>query len=511
MRLSKSDLKKGKSKNDKKRRRTGERLFVKFFALASAVVVLAIFFGGSVQIGLIARHNQNETVNSLQRSVESVSIGLRRTLLSLSDENISENDRRDICKMLYNLSDNLDPNIFVCDTKGNVLFGGSMYLGSKDETIDRSKYESFDRAPLPDAVVQGVSISVGVFDQTEVYSASAQRVDCCFGSAVRDDMGHTVALVIVIAPSGVLTQSFYETIKIFVASAFFALGIVFIGIYLITYRLLKPIGDMSKAVYRFAEGDYSYRVNINTNDEFGELAKAFNSMASEIANSEHSRKSFVANVSHEFKTPMTTIGGFVDGILDGSIPPEKQNEYLTLVSDEVKRLTKLITILLNLSRIESGDLKLKKKTYDITEQVFNIALSFEQLIENKRIEVLGLDTFEKTIVNADYDLLYQVIYNLVDNAVKFTNADGFIRFAMRTENGRLYFSIRNSGSGIPPSDMPMVFERFYKVDKSRGLNAKSTGLGLFLVRSIVEMHGGEVALKSEVNEFCEFSFWIPYV
>jgi signal transduction histidine kinase len=266
---------------------------------------------------------------------------------------------------------------------------------------------------------------------------------------------------------------------------------------------------MSKAVYRFAQGDYSYRVNVTTDDEFGELGNAFNSMASEIANSEHSRRSFVANVSHEFKTPMTTIGGFVNGIIDGTIPEDKSKEYLELVSDEVKRLTKLITILLNLSRIESGDLQLRKQPYDIAQQIFAIALSFEQLIEKKGIEILGLDTIEKTTIIADYDLLYQVIYNLVDNAVKFTNSDGYMKFSVNLKNERMYFYLQNSGAGIPPDDLPMVFDRFYKVDKSRGMNAKSTGLGLFLVRSIVEMHGGEVSVKSEVGKYCEFSFWIP--
>ncbi len=496
-------------KKDKNNRRAGDSLFIKFFALASAVVVLAIFVGGSLQVNAVVRQTQNNTVSTLQQSVETVSAVLKQLLGGKSVNEMTYPEQQEMSKMLSELSDTLKSNIFVCDDEGNVVLGASKYNGVKDGSIDRSEYERFDKQTLSDVIVTGVSISVGVCDQTDVYSANVENVDCCFAMAVRNESGYVTALITVITPSGTLGAHFYETMKIFVASAFFALGIVFIGIYVITYKLLKPISNMSKAVYRFAQGDYSYRVKVTTDDEFGELGNAFNSMAAEIANSEHSRRSFVANVSHEFKTPMTTIGGFVNGIIDGTIPEEKSKEYLELVSDEVKRLTKLITILLNLSRIESGDLQLKKHPYDIAQQIFAIALSFEQLIEKKGIEILGLDTIEKTTIVADYDLLYQVIYNLVDNAVKFTNSDGYMKFSVDVKNERMYFRLQNSGAGIPPDDLPMVFDRFYKVDKSRGMNAKSTGLGLFLVRSIVEMHGGEVSVKSEAGKYCEFSFWIP--
>ena len=506
---SRNNKKKEKNK-DKKKRRAGDSLFIKFFALASAVVVLAIFVGGSIQVNAVVRQTQNNTVSTLQHSVEAVSAVLKPLLGDRDVNELSDDEQQEMSQMLYNLSNMLQANIFVCDAEGNVALGSSKYKGAKDESVDRKEYERFDQTALSKLVVTGVSISVGVCDQTDVFSSSVENVDCCFAMAVRNDAGDITAIVTVIAPTGTLGAHFYETMKIFVASAFFALGIVFIGIYAITYKLLKPISNMSKAVYRFAQGDYSYRVNVTTDDEFGELGNAFNSMASEIANSEHSRRSFVANVSHEFKTPMTTIGGFVNGIIDGTIPEEKSKEYLELVSDEVKRLTKLITILLNLSRIESGDLQLKKRSYDFAQQIFTIALSFEQLVEKKGIEIIGLDTIEKTTITADYDLLYQVVYNLVDNAVKFTNNDGYIKFSTNIKDDRLYFYLQNSGTGILPDELPMVFDRFYKVDKSRGMNAKSTGLGLFLVRSIVEMHGGEVSVKSEAGKYCEFSFWIPY-
>ena len=289
---SKNNKRKDKNK-DKKKRRAGDSLFIKFFALASAVVVLAIFVGGSIQVNAVVRQTQNNTVSTLQHSVEAVSAVLKPLLGDRDVNELSDDEQQEMSQMLYNLSNMLQANIFVCDAEGNVALGSSKYKGAKDESVDRKEYERFDQTALSKLVVTGVSISVGVCDQTDVFSSSVENVDCCFAMAVRNDAGDITAIVTVIAPTGTLGAHFYETMKIFVASAFFALGIVFIGIYAITYKLLKPISNMSKAVYRFAQGDYSYRVNVTTDDEFGELGNAFNSMASEIANSEHSRRSFV--------------------------------------------------------------------------------------------------------------------------------------------------------------------------------------------------------------------------
>ena len=240
-----------------------------------------------------------------------------------------------------------------------------------------------------------------------------------------------------------------------------------------------------------------------------DLANAFNDMANALDKLENSRRSFVANVSHELKTPMTSIAGFIDGILDGTIPKSKQDYYLKIVSDEVRRLSRLVVAMLNMSKIESGDFEMKPKNYNISDQIIHILLPFEQKIEKKNIEIRGLENLEPHKVHADTDMIYQVIYNLFDNAVKFTNENGYIEVNVTEHNAYVEISIKNSGEGINADELSRVFERFYKVDKSRSLDAKGAGLGLYLVKMMVEMHGGNIVARSDSKTQAEFVFTLP--
>jgi len=266
---------------------------------------------------------------------------------------------------------------------------------------------------------------------------------------------------------------------------------------------------MSAAAKQFAIGDFSYRVKVRGCDELADLGIAFNDMADALDKTESSRASFVANVSHELKTPMTSIAGFIDGILDGTIPKEKQNYYLGLVSTEVRRLSRLVVAMLNMSKIESGEFQMKPNNYDISDQIIRILLTFEQKIEKKNIEIIGLEDLQPQYIVADPDMIYQVIYNLFDNAVKFTNEDGFIKVTLEDLGSQIRVSIKNSGAGIKAEELSRVFERFYKVDKSRSLDAKGAGLGLYIVKMMVEMHSGRIYAKSEDENTAEFVFTLP--
>lgn len=298
-------------------------------------------------------------------------------------------------------------------------------------------------------------------------------------------------------------------LKVFVLSAFAALAISVLGIGLFSYNLVKPLRQMSQAAKQFGKGDFSVRVNETSNDEIGELAVAFNNMAESLSSSENIRKSFVANVSHELKTPMTTISGFIDGILDGTIPPEKQEYYLHIVSDEVKRLSRLVRSMLDLSRIDSGELKLNYQSFDLFSTLVTIVITFEQEIDKKNIEIRGLDSITPKNVYGDKDLLHQVVYNLIENAVKFTEEGGYIEFSITENSDRTDFAIKNSGHGIEKAETGLIFDRFYKTDKSRSKDKKGLGLGLYLVRSIIRLHGGEITVESVVGEYCQFKFYIP--
>lgn len=266
---------------------------------------------------------------------------------------------------------------------------------------------------------------------------------------------------------------------------------------------------MSHAAKAFGNGDFSIRVSPKSRDEIGDLGMAFNNMANSLSNSEGMRRSFIANVSHELKTPMTTIAGFIDGILDGTIPPEKHDHYLKIVSVEVKRLSRLVKSMLDLSRIDSGELKINPVKFDLTDTVCSTLLTFEKSIEEKNIEIRGLDDAAPLNITGDQDLLHQVVYNIIENAVKFTNAGGYISFVLTDSIDRASVSIENSGMGIPAEEVPMVFDRFYKTDKSRSRDKNGLGLGLYLVRTIIKLHGGEITVRSVESSFCCFEFYIP--
>jgi signal transduction histidine kinase len=296
----------------------------------------------------------------------------------------------------------------------------------------------------------------------------------------------------------------------YLSSAIFASALSFLVIYAFTAKLTNPLRQMSNATKAYAQGDFSKRVSVRGVDELAELCQSFNKMATALSVLESSRRSFVANVSHELKTPMTTIGGFIDGMLDGTIPPEKHQEYLNIVSVEVKRLSRLVTSMLNLSKIEAGELEIKPTNFDAVQQIINCMLTFEQEIEKKNITINGFDNLNPVIVYADRDMIYQVVYNLVDNAVKFTNENGAIFvFAGEDKNGRMSISIENTGEGISSEETGRIFERFYKVDKSRSYDVKSAGLGLYLCKTIVEMHGGTIFAESEKSKFTRFTFTLP--
>lgn len=300
-----------------------------------------------------------------------------------------------------------------------------------------------------------------------------------------------------------------DVIRVVVIVIIIAAAIALVAVYMITYQQVRPLRQMAYTVARFASGDYGARVRYKSSNEVGQLAQAFNEMAEAIAASEKMHRSFIANVSHELKTPMQTISGFIDGILDGTIPHDRQSQYLRIVSTETKRLARLVRSMLALSRIDSGEMQLNISKFDITNTVFTTMLSFEQKIEEKHIEILGLEYLRQMYIKGDQDLIHQVVYNLVENAVKFTNENGYIKIKIRQRGNDMYISICNSGMGIPSTDINHIFDRFYKTDKSRSQDKTGVGLGLYIVKTIITLHGGKIEARSQEGSHCEFEFHLP--
>lgn len=295
-----------------------------------------------------------------------------------------------------------------------------------------------------------------------------------------------------------------------VIATLMVLFIIIIVVAVWTYKMFRPLHQMVIATKSFAQGDFSKRVDVSSEDEIGQLSYSFNQMADSLASSENVRRSFVANVSHELKTPMTTISGFVDGILDGTIPAEKQNNYLRIVSSEVRRLSRLVESMLSLSRIDSGELKLRQENFNISSTIFNTFLTFENNIESKHIDIRGLDSINNDIqLVGDPDMIHQVVYNLVENAVKFVNEGGYIEVKAIETNDKCIIKIINSGHGIEQDELMHIFEKFYKTDKSRSIDRKGMGLGLYIVKTILRLHGGDIYASSKIDEYTCFEFFIP--
>lgn len=318
-----------------------------------------------------------------------------------------------------------------------------------------------------------------------------------------------LGFVVASAPVTAIRGLLMKVARLYLLSACIPIIVMFFALYFMTYRMTKPIKIMSGAARAMAKGDFSKRIPVTSDDEIGELAASFNQMTNSLARLEEMRKSFIANVSHELKTPMTTIGGFIDGIIDGTIEPEKQKYYLEIVSEEIKRLSRMVQSMLSVSKLESGEFVLKPESFDFRELLFGVVISQEQRIEQGHLNINGLDEMPSVTINADKDLIHRVVYNLVDNAVKFSDEGGSIDFSLRIDSKNMIFKISNTGHGIPSESLPYVFERFYKVDKSRSANKNSTGLGLYIVKTIIKNHGGTITVTSKENEYTAFEVTLP--
>lgn len=316
-----------------------------------------------------------------------------------------------------------------------------------------------------------------------------------------------VGPVLAVMESAPMTEMWRAFLGIFLLTAITVLIIAFMATAAIVGQQTKPIKDMAIAARNFAEGNFDARVrDTGRDDEIGELTEAFNAMADSLQKTEQQRREFIANISHELKTPMTTIAGYADGILDGVISPEEERQYLSIISAESRRLSRLVRRMLDVSQLQSMDLIKQKKPFDLSESMRRVLVSMEKKITDRGLDVDVEIPEDPVIVLGDNDLLTQVVYNLLENAVKFVNEGGYIEVSYTVEQKRTYIHIKNSGEGIPKEEISKVFDRFYKTDRSRSMDKTGVGLGLYIVRQIVNLHQGEVIVRSVEGEYCEFSF-----
>ncbi len=295
-----------------------------------------------------------------------------------------------------------------------------------------------------------------------------------------------------------MTQLWRSFLGIFMLTVMVVVILALVLTLITTERQTKPVQEMARAAERFGRGDFSARVKpCGRDDEIGELQEAFNAMAESLERSEQSRRELIANVSHELKTPMTSITGFADGILDGTIPPEKEREYLSVISSETKRLSRLVRGMLDMSQLQDGSTgKLTKKSFDLSEVICQALLSLEQKITGRGLEVEPQLPEEAVIAVGDKDSITQVVYNLIDNAAKFATPGTAIGISLWKEDGKAHVSVQNRGETISKEELPLIFDRFHKTDRSRSVDREGVGLGLYIVKTILDSHGEDIYVTS---------------
>ena len=465
---------------------------------------MLVFFAGLLILGVmivffVTQYWENDRWESMKKSATAISVSVTDNAAPDNDKiTFGKEDEVAIKTTINMMADSLNSDIIVTDLQGNVLLYSYGKSGIDENTVITMEYvEKAENKELNE-----ITDFAGIYDTPYyVVGVPVQTVGL--------DGLYSIGAVFVTSSAAHYTEYVVTLVKLFcsVGIVIFALMFCVVGVF--SYQLTKPLRQMAAAAKAFGNGDFSIRVKSGGNDEIGELAEAFNTMADSLAASEGMRRSFVANVSHELKTPMTTIAGFIDGILDGTIPAEREKYYLNIVTVEIKRLSRLVTSMLSLSRIDSGELKMVTQTFNISDTVLNTFLTFEQKIEERKINILGLGDNKPVFIEGDPDMIHQVIYNLVENAAKFTNEGGDITVNVEEKGNDAFVTIKNTGAGIPKEQLQFIFDRFYKTDKSRSHDKNGMGLGLYIVKTIIQLHGGEIKADSVEGEYTQFWIRLP--
>ncbi|MBR0144042.1 MAG: HAMP domain-containing histidine kinase [Clostridia bacterium] len=476
-----------------------KRLYVKIFLRLLLVLICSVAVLMGVFFFQIYSYSEEETRGILKRDAERIasSIDLYFEWYGIPVSMISESVRT--------VAENSGAEVVIVNTDGDVLF-----RANKDEFYDFFTTYTYapDRVNIGTEIVDRV-IAEGEYTGTDALTGFYPGTVYTVGVPVRSYNSERIYGVVLLSTG----QAFLLTIASDLAAmALISLGLTLLVALFLTYfttsRVVKPINEMCRTVTAFSRGNFDSRVVIRGQDEIAELGKAFNEMALNLEKTENIRQEFVANITHELKTPMTTITGFVDGILDGTIPPERQEEYLRVVSAETRRLSRMISQTLLASKLSTGEKEIEKKPFDLAEAMRRTFLGFEQLVETKRLSC-ELEIPDTMTVLADPDSIVQVLYNLIDNAVKYSFQGGKLRLTLKRTGDKARVEIFNTGRGVSKEALPFIFDRFYKADTSRGIDRDSFGLGLYIVKTILNRHGESITAESEEGVYCAFTFTLP--
>ena len=474
--------KKGWSLKIKKRCLT---IYWQNFMLTASVVMLTLALLGSAFFALTYSYAVDERSEQMQSKATIVS-----HMVSSYIESGSLTGLRELANFASNVT---DAQFLICNIDGDLLLTTDPTLANRVLTMPQ---EVIDGAMSGDAYTTRTTLG-GIYEETHFV----------VGVPIESN-GALVGFVLAVTGARALTTMWRTFIGLFFMTAVTVLLLSFVVSAWVSMRQSRPIHEMAEATRRFADGNFDVRMhNYEGVTEISELTEAFNSMADSLQETERQRREFIANVSHELKTPMTTIAGYTDGILDGTIPPEQEKEYLRIISDEARRLSRLVRRMLEVSQLQSRDLTRTKAPFDVCESMRRVLISMEKKITDRGLDVDADIPDGSIMVLGDNDLITQVIYNLLENATKFARAGSALYLGVTTLNGKALVSVRNEGDTIPAEEIPLLFERFHKSDKSRSEDKDGVGLGLYVVKTILEQHKEHIAVTSE-NGLTTFTFTI---
>lgn len=467
------------------------RTFIPGILLLLAALLLV---GTSFQF-LVRNYLQKQTLEDLEADCN---VLVRLSAAYFAEGSMSGHDFLVNLSLVSQVS---DAHAVICNANGQILLCSDAPMGCKHQGLQVE--QSFLQQVFSKGRIRQTGVIQGLYTEPR-YVVSLPVVSG----------NQPVGLVILSSAISETTFFLNRLTQIYVSVSVL---VILFSLVLMTYLVRQqssPLQEMARAATAFGHGDLSSRVAIDPREprEVQALAVAFNNMAVSLEKSEQQRQEFVANVSHELKTPMTTIGGYVDGILDGTIPPEHHRHYMQIVSSETKRLSRLVRSMLDISQLQSqeGIPESKKVRFDIAECAGQVLLTFEQKITAKKLNV-QVDFPEHAVyTRANQDYITQVLYNLLDNAVKFCPEGGTLGLEIREDSEKLYVSVSNDGKTIPPEELPMVFDRFHKLDKSRNRQQDGWGLGLYIVKTIVCSHGEDISVTSRDGKTA-FTFSLPFI
>lgn len=387
----------------------------------------------------------------------------------------------------------LSATIWIINPSGRMILDSSAPMDVENEVV----VENFDPT-----VTQGSYYTVGTF-----FDSFDEKMISVFAPITSNYMVRGYVVIHYPISSIQASSDSLLNISYIMLVILFLLSLIIVIFF--TEMVYIPLRKITEATEQYAAGNMHYEFSVDSEDEMGYLAASLNYMASEIARSEDNQKKFVANVSHDFRSPLTSIKGYLEAMLDGTIPPEMHEKYLTIVLNETDRLTKLTNSLLTLNNLNTKGVMLERTDFDINQVIRNVAASFEGTCRQKNVAIELVLVGDYLYVNADMGKIQQVLYNLLDNAIKFSHHDSAIKIEITEKRSKIFVSVKDRGIGIPKDALKLIWDRFYKSDLSRGKDKKGTGLGLSITKEIIHAHGEHINVISTEGVGTEFIFSLP--